>query len=162
MQDGVYIKTEAGKSELSQRGKLPQRLRTLLVVIDGQQPASTFITAMAGLGVTQAAFAELERLGLIAALDRKRHDGLTPIPAIQVGDSPLDARERIRELSTFFNETIREALGLRGFTLQLKVERASTLEEFRSLRGPYLEAVRKSKGDLVADTFAGRLDTLLG
>ena len=66
MRDVVYVKTDAGKHELSQRGKVPQRLRTLLVMIDGQRPAGVFVDSMKGLGVTEESFAELEKLGLIA------------------------------------------------------------------------------------------------
>ncbi|MFD2272493.1 hypothetical protein ACFS07_18645 [Undibacterium arcticum] len=40
---------------------------------------------------------------------------------------------------------LKSTIGLRGFTLQLKVERANTVADFRELRQPYLEAVLKAK-----------------
>lgn len=171
MRDVVYVKTDAGKHELSQRGKVPQRLRTLLVMIDGQRPAGAFVDSMKGLGVTEESFVELEKLGLIAPAGKAvaattapptspvapAAPAATTAPALGTAES----RDQVRELHAFFNETLRDALGLRGFTFQLKVERANTVEDFRALRDPYIEAVRKNKGDVIANAFATRLDSLL-
>lgn len=164
MRDVVFAKTEAGKAELTRRGNVPQRLRTLLVMIDGVQPAGKFIDAMQGVGVAENAFADLEKLGLIERV--RQAAAAAPAPAtaapaaapIAISDK---AREQLHELRAFFNETVRDAIGLRGFTLQLKVERASTLEDYRGLRDAYIAAVRKNKGDVIADAFAARLDMLL-
>ncbi|AMP00909.1 hypothetical protein CAter10_3394 [Collimonas arenae] len=52
-------------------------------------------------------------------------------------------------------------IGLRGYGLQLKVERASSVQDFRELRQAYLEAVLKSKGEEIARSLRGRLDQLL-
>jgi len=159
MRNVVYYKTEAGKTELAQRGKLTQRLRTLLVMIDGKQPASTFLDSLKGLGVDESSFGELARLGLITA----QSSSAAPVPAnlLTQGGTLIPNRERLRELHSFFNETIRDALGLRGFTLQLKVEKANSLEDFSALRDSYVSAIRKSKGEIIANAFAARLDALL-
>lgn len=69
--------------------------------------------------------------------------------------------EAFLALQTFFNETIRNMIGLRGFTLQLKVERASSLGDFQALREPYLVAIKKAKGQEMMNSLAGRLDQLL-
>jgi hypothetical protein len=73
----------------------------------------------------------------------------------------MSESEQFREVYTFFNETIKSVLGLRGFTLQMKVERAGTLDDFKKLRQPYLEAVLKSKGREMARSLRDRLDYLL-
>ena len=64
-------------------------------------------------------------------------------------------------LQTFFNQTIKSMVGLRGFTLQLKAERAHTLDEFRALREPYLAAIQKAKGNEIMISLRDRLDQLL-
>jgi hypothetical protein len=53
-------------------------------------------------------------------------------------------------------------MGLRGFTLQLKVEKASSVDDLRELRDPYLEAVHKAKGRDIAMQLGHQLDQLLG
>jgi len=52
-------------------------------------------------------------------------------------------------------------MGLRGFTLQLRVEKATTLEDLRQLRDPFVEAVQKAKGRDKAALLAQQLDQLL-
>lgn len=61
----------------------------------------------------------------------------------------------------FYTRTIKTNIGLRGFTLQLKVEKAATLDELRQLRDPYVEAVLKAKGRDKAALLAKQLDQLL-
>jgi hypothetical protein len=70
--------------------------------------------------------------------------------------------QQFQSLYDFYNKTIKSTIGLRGFTLQLKVEKASCVEDFRELRRPYLEAVLKAKGGDVAERLGQQLDQLLG
>ena len=72
-----------------------------------------------------------------------------------------DGETQFQALYNFFNETIRSSIGLRGFTMQLKVERASTIADFRLLRQPYLNAVLKAKGPEMEHSLRNRLDQLL-
>ena len=77
--------------------------------------------------------------------------------APQMSDS-----ERFRALHEFYNQTIKSLLGFRGFTLQMKVEKASNLADMRALRLTYLQAVYKSKGSEMTRSVRERLDQLLG
>jgi hypothetical protein len=70
--------------------------------------------------------------------------------------------ERLQALSAFFNQTIKSTIGLRGLMLQLKAEKASTMEEFAALRQPYLEGVYKAKGRELTISLRDRLDQLMG
>ena len=70
--------------------------------------------------------------------------------------------QQFQSLYEFYNKTIKSNIGLRGFTLQLKVEKASSVDELRELRRPYLEAVMKAKGSDIARALANQLDQLLG
>jgi hypothetical protein len=82
-----------------------------------------------------------------------------PIPA---APAILSKAERFQALYDFYNKTIKSTIGLRGFTLQLKVEKAACVEDFRELRRPYLEAVLKAKGGELAQRLGEQLDQLLG
>ncbi|MES2832155.1 MAG: hypothetical protein V4695_09195 [Pseudomonadota bacterium] len=86
-----------------------------------------------------------------SAIDRIATDDEGPLRS---GESQFQA------ITSFFTETIRSAIGLRGFTMQLKVERASTIADLRALRDPYLEAVLKSKGPELERSLRNRLDQL--
>ena len=72
-----------------------------------------------------------------------------------------DGETQYQALYNFFNETIRSAIGLRGYALQLKVERATTIADFRALRQAYLEGVLKAKGPELEHSLRNRLDQLL-
>lgn len=74
----------------------------------------------------------------------------------------VDEAEQYRAVYEFFNQTIKSTLGLRGFVLQLKVEKAANLAELRGLRQSYLEAILKAKGSELALSLRDRLDQLLG
>jgi hypothetical protein len=70
--------------------------------------------------------------------------------------------ERFRALYEFYNQTIKSTMGLRGLMLQLKVEKAGAIDDFRALRQPYLEGVLKARGREMTLSLRDRLDQLLG
>ena len=72
-----------------------------------------------------------------------------------------EGETQFQAIYNFFNETIRSAIGLRGYALQLRVERAATVSELRALRQSYLDAVRKAKGPELEHNLRNRLDQLL-
>ena len=82
-------------------------------------------------------------------------------PILKISENAEENANRFQALSKFFNETIKSTLGFRGFTLQLKVERVSTLQEFEDLRNIYIEAILKAKGKDLARNLRDKLDQLL-
>lgn len=82
---------------------------------------------------------------------------VAPPPAVT-----LDTAEQFRQLYSYFNHSIKAAIGLRGVMLQLKVEKATGVEELRELRTPFLHAVLKAKGGEIAAAMRDELDGLLG
>ncbi|HTD07050.1 hypothetical protein [Undibacterium sp.] len=182
----VYDKTDKGREEIATRKhQLAPRLRTLLVMVDGKQTEDNLLKKVAGLGLSQQNINDLIGQQFIAvatpppaaaapvsaeaiqasqatADDAQQENG--PDSVLGLGDDSgiaLDDAARFQAVYNFFNETIKSTLGLRGFTLQMKVERAATLEDFRELRRPYLEAVQKAKGNEMARSLRHRLDQLL-
>ncbi|MDP9108429.1 MAG: hypothetical protein M3N23_05090 [Pseudomonadota bacterium] len=79
---------------------------------------------------------------------------------------PLDSvademQTQFQSVYNFFNDTIKKTLGFRGFAMQMKVERASTVDDLRALRDPFVAAVLNAHGPTVAKDLADRLDILL-
>ena len=72
-----------------------------------------------------------------------------------------EGETQIQALYGFFSETIRSAIGLRGYAMQLRVERAGSVADFKALRDPYLAAVHKAKGPQLELSLRNRLDQLL-
>lgn len=180
MNTAIYDKTDKGRTEIATRSQhLAPRLRTLLLLIDGRRSEQELLANVAGLGLTEAALAELLAQEYIvlsrsyAALPAIVDDIMPPATAPAVIDSAagtvqaappvvsMDAAQRYQSVYNFYTKTIKSTIGLRGFTLQMKVEKAGTIGDLRELRQPYLDAVLKAKGDAVADELRAQLDRLL-
>ncbi|HJV74022.1 MAG TPA: hypothetical protein VJ654_07365 [Noviherbaspirillum sp.] len=165
----VFDKTEKGREEITTRKyQLAPRLRTLLVMIDGKQSADELLQKVGGLGLNQESIGELLENGFIhviaapAPVATKETVVPTPEPIPEAPNTPVSNANQFQALYQFYTETIKSMIGLRGYSLQLKVEKASSVEDFRELRQPYLDAVLKAKGNEIAQSLAGRLDQLLG
>ncbi|MBC3930347.1 hypothetical protein [Undibacterium curvum] len=181
----IYDKTDKGRQEIATRQfQLQNRLRTLLVMVDGKQSAAELLRKVQALGLDENSVQELIDGDFISpikdsvevvttlpvtpdALEPVQHQQGSPDPSTvstSVSDVPLpelSGAEQFQAVYRFFNETIKANLGFRGFALQLKVERAGNLEDFEYLRIPFLEAVMKAKGRDFARNLRDQLDILL-
>ncbi|BBB60697.1 hypothetical protein UNDKW_2424 [Undibacterium sp. KW1] len=176
MNASIYDKTEKGREEITTRKhQLASRLRTLLVMIDGKQSAADIMKKVSALGLTEQNLQELLEQEFIVEIGQQAEsaDGTAESPphstaaaTSPVADSSatlaMTDAERFQALYNFYNETIKSAIGLRGYGLQLKVERAANIDDFRALRQAYIEAVQKAKGPEMARSLSDRLDLLLG
>jgi hypothetical protein len=185
MDNFIFDKTDKGREEIvTRKYRLASRLRSLLVLIDGKKNALELLQKVSGLGLDIQSLTELvdgefiESVGIAPTIPGAAPMS-APIPASanntgsnnvvrptqQPPNNPKSngvmGATQMLALQNFFNETIKSTIGLRGFTLQLKVERAATLADFRSLREPYLAAVQKAKGSEMALSLQSRLDQLL-
>lgn len=178
----IYDKTEKGREEIATRKyQLPPRLRTLLVMIDGRNSLDTVMKNIAGLGLNGESVNLLvanEYIRLVSggpeaanepappprtAAPRKRE--IAPEAAARMAEltaKAVEEAEQFRAVYAFYTQTIKSTLGLRGFMLQMKVEKAATVDELRELRHVYLDAVLKAKGAEIARSLRDRLDALLG
>ncbi|MFZ6742493.1 hypothetical protein ACO0LC_04685 [Undibacterium sp. JH2W] len=173
MTASIYDKTEKGREEITTRKyQLASRLRTLLVMIDGKQTAAEIMKKVSALGLTEENLQELLAQEFIA--ETSVQADLLADASVTVAEAEADEpssvsaelsmtdAERFQALYSFYNETIKSAIGLRGYGLQLKVERAANIDDFRALRQTYVEAVQKAKGPEMARSLSDRLDLLLG
>ncbi len=170
-QETCYGKTELGRAELrARRVPLNPKLRALLVMIDGKQTVNDYLEKLTGFGIDKEAFTELVTKGLIEVLGAPVADmGNTFAPLVdeipqevEVVQPNVAASERLGKIYDFYNSTIRDVIGLRGFMLQLDVEKATTLDDYRDLRERFLTAVTRASSDAVARSLKRELDRLLG
>lgn len=176
---------------ITRKYQLQHRLRSLLVLIDGKKTTHELMQKVSGLGLDMQSLEELVEGEFIEGVaivpeSGKEHENARPVtpnppaaaatkvPEVEVPPAAAPAKspvtrasngmmspETFLALQTFFNQTIKSMIGLRGFTLQLKAERAHTLDEFRALREPYLAAIQKAKGNEIMISLRDRLDQLL-
>ena len=153
----MWTKTDAGRTEIQARALVKERAqRNLLLVIDGIKTEEMLLANLAG--ITDADFAALQALGLIApvagatgarygASPSGRGAGAAPTPAAPAPDPmPLDYGEFTQALT----QMISKELGLRGFVLTLAVEKAGTIEELQAVAQRTLAQIAERKGGAVA------------
>lgn len=183
MLNTVLDKTEKGRNEIATRSHhLASRLRTLLLLIDGKAPTDHLLKTVSGLGMTNQHLQELIDQGFVTSrvVDNavvletlagnseveNSAASLVLVPVVSEESAPgatqgTDVVAQIQAVHQFYNETIKAYIGLRGIGLQLKVERAATLEDYRALRQPYLDAIRAQKGEDVALSLDVKLQAVL-
>lgn len=175
MDNFIFDKTDKGREEIITRQyRLAPRLRPLLVLIDGKKTTPELLQQVAGLGLDMQSLADLvdgefiEGVGIVPESGKEQEPRRTPntTPGAQAGKATTAASEMISPekflaLQKFFYDSIKSTLGLRGFTLQLKAEKATGLADFVALREPYLAAVQKAKGEEPMRSLRDRLDQLL-
>ena len=169
MKNSIFDKSDKGREEIATRKyHLASRLRTLLVLMDGKHSVEDLLQKVAGLGLNQQSIDELLENGFIHAPPARQ--GTTPsTDASDSSDIDTGSKDgflhsggtQIEALHHFFNETIKSSIGLRGIPLQLKAERANSVDDFRKLRLAYLDAIAKAKGNELMFNLRDRLDRLL-
>ncbi|HEY0502124.1 MAG TPA: hypothetical protein VGD42_01405 [Lysobacter sp.] len=154
--DEVPNKTDAGRDEIQSRAlKLPNVLRSILLMVDGQRNVGQLRGVIAGLKGPDDALDQLEALGLIAAPKSlaaaaaatipDARTATPPAPATAPASAPVTAATGYSALYTLMSETVRDHLGLRGYFLQLKVERCSDVADLLALLPDFSTALGKAK-----------------
>lgn len=159
----IYAKTTLGVNEVSNRRlKLAPRLRTMLILIDGRQPALILQDEAAKLGAPDDFLAQLlgmrliEKVGSAISQESKAADELATQSA-PAGDE----FSRFRSAKDFMNVTVVDALGIKSFFFTLKLERAGNLADLRELVDSYRTAISKASGEDKARVFTARLIAML-
>ncbi|MEO7325249.1 MAG: hypothetical protein ABIW82_10520 [Dokdonella sp.] len=138
MRDSEFLsKTDAGRAEMQTRAnKLPSALRSILLLVDGRRDVALLRRLSDGLHGPADALEQLMALQLIAAAETPE-----PAPANAVSDVAM----RYSMLSGLMSEAVRQHLGLRGFFMQLKIERCADFAELELLLPDVAEAVAKAR-----------------
>ena len=155
----IWTKTDAGRIEMTARTLVKERAqRNLLLLIDGAKSEEMLLANV--VGVTIEDFRALEAMGLIAQVAGSGSSRISPpasapaaAPAAPSGGvgTPVDPGELdYAKFTATLTQMISSELGLRGFTLTLAVEKASTIEELRDVADRTIEQIRSRKGEPAA------------
>jgi hypothetical protein len=147
----IYIKTTAGGDELRSRARtLPQRLRTMLIMVDGTRSVSQLQQAAARLGAPDDFLASLESQGLVERVGPTKPAVAPRTPVAAPLAVAVTDGERFNAAKKFMNDTMVDAVGLRAFFFTLKLEKCFTLADLQSLLPDYAKAIAKASGEEVA------------
>ena len=151
----IWVKTDAGRVEMQTRALVKERARrNLLLLIDGAKSEEMLLANLAGISADD--FQELRKLDLIAPAA-----GAVTVNAARAGSNaessrptvPLPLETKTLDYSEFtaaLTQIISSQLGLRGFTLTLAVDKASTIEELRDVARRVIDQIRDRKGEAAA------------
>lgn len=160
----LYFKTDAGKQEIQDRGrKLPASLRSLLLMVDGQRDQAQLRDLMAGLHAPDDALEQLLVMGLV----RRNEPAAPAMPAASTlavaatgplpGEVKLPADfGRYRSLYEIVTDTVRRHLGLKGYFLQLKIEKCADVDALLALLPEVATALTKAKDHTFASEWLAR------
>ncbi len=151
----IWVKTDAGRAEMQTRALIKERARrNLLLLIDGAKSEEMLLANLAGISAED--FQELRKLDLIAPAAgavtvgnparATAFEATRPTVPLPLEGKPLD----YSEFTAALTKLISSQLGLRGFTLTLAVDKASTIEELRDVAQRVIEQVRERKGEAAA------------
>lgn len=147
-------KTVAGQRALKERvPPLSPRQRSLLIVCDGQKSREQLIEMVRGLGGDESDLDHLASLGLIESVEAPPPPAASTLdaaaassaarPAARVGPRAVSPEEAARryQLAYPVATQLTASLGLRGFRLNLAVEKASGYAELVALLPQLSEAL---------------------
>lgn len=150
----LYFKTDAGKQEIQDRGRrLPSSLRSLLLMVDGQRDQSQLRELMSGLHAPDDALEQLLVMGLVKRSETPSQTPLAPLPGEVVIPAEFGRYRRLYEIVT---DSVRRNLGLKGYFLQLKVEKCADVDALLALLPEIATALTKAKDHTYASEWLAR------
>lgn len=185
MREGIYRKTDAGRDEIRDRGRrLSPLLRTVLLMVDGQRTLAQLREVMAGMkapadalealladGLIEAVPSGFDPAGLMGAIgpraaSRPPSVVLAEAAANAAAPAPVAGSAAAADtgsgaylyLYERMSEAVRAHLGLRGYFLQLKVERCTDIASLQALLPELRAAVAKAKGESFASDWERTLE----
>ena len=170
----TYLKTASGLDEVRTRKlQLPQRLRTMLIMVDGTRTVTQLRHAQLTLGAPPDFMESLVALGLVAS-DRAPAQTAAIAPAaapltlvdVELGVAPFDGKpadenEKFRAALKFMNDSAVDLLGLRAFFFTLKIEKCFTMADLKDLIPQFSSAITTRKGPEMASALEERVRRMI-
>ena len=140
MSAGIYLKTAAGRSEIDTRTlKLSPALRMVLLLVDGHRTGEELMRLAADLHAPADVLKTLAGMGLIEvgsdASARANASGSAATANAAPQGTPA---ERFGLLYGLMSESVNQYLGIRGYFVQLKIERCLDAVELMALLPTHL------------------------
>lgn len=152
MEAVVFTKTVFGIDELQQRQmRLHPRLRTLLVMVDGKQPAHHLVKTLSAAGVTEAHLQELQDAGLIQPVHVPQAQVQAPASPVSAAlltvlpdEVPVDESSRLMSLYRLYAEMIKDSFGSKGGVYQKKLAESARIGDYIALGNEIITALNQS------------------
>ncbi len=167
----TYVKTASGIDEVRARTlQLSQRLRTMLIMVDGTRTVAQLRHAQVTLGAPEDFLESLVALGLVASDSASAPAARAATPRapvdVELGLSlpdkvPAEDAEKYRAALKFMNDTAVDLIGLRAFFFTLKIEKCFTMADLKELIPQFSAAIAKSKGPDVARALEERVQRMI-
>lgn len=174
----IYIKTAKGMEEIiARRSSIDMRLNSALVLVDGKRSVRAISQALEQAGLPADAmemllhggFIEIKTVAPVAQVVatstpvESSSDG-APVSTVDTEAAAKSklARKSFQALYEFMVNTTKESLGLRGFPLQLRIERAADVIALTELVAPISESIAKRHGLQQANDFLRDVAPLIG
>lgn len=161
----IYAKTEAGQQAFKERSSaFSPRQRSAFILIDGKHDDREVLASTAGLGVSETDIAHLLAMGMIRPVEpAPAVPAVSVVAAAPVRIAPIQLRptDAAVEEATVADEAgdpqalylrawplatqLTAGLGLRGFRLNLAVEKAANYDELMVVLPKIREAVGAEK-----------------
>lgn len=143
----IHAKTEAGRQEIEDRSRrLSPALRSVLLMVDGQRDDDELAKVGQGLRAPEDALGQLAELGLIEVVAGSVPAAPQVMVTAQLGSDP----ERYRQLHEWMSESVRKHLGLKGYFIQMKIERCESAIGLEQLWPDVASALGKAKSPAFA------------
>lgn len=137
----LHAKTAAGRQEIDDRARrLPAALRSILLMVDGQRDDDAVRALLPGLRAPADALEQLVAQGLIEVIGGSE----TPAAARALTAGRGQDPEAYRILYEAMSDAVRRHLGLKGYFLQLKIERCADAAALEQLLPEMAAAISKA------------------
>lgn len=154
-EDTVFRKTPRGQEAIATRAHgLVGRMRSLLILVDGQRTQSALGTLAAGFGDVVQMLTDLQAAGFIGPVP-----GGVVVPASTV--APGSPAVRLAQAKAFATRSLMQTLGPTSDALCLRIEAARNRAEFVEAIHRAYAVVNEIRGRAQADAFGEAIEAIL-
>lgn len=157
--DEIYVKTELGTKELVERQMgLALDVRRLLILVDGKHTVAQIVARGQAFHADAAAFADLERAGLVARLFSARSTEQVNSGPVQRSD---DEVQRFLDAQKAMSNAINEHLGFRGYGLMMRLQKTENLRDLHEMLTDFAQSLVKRKSMEFATPIVSALEQMI-
>jgi hypothetical protein len=157
--DEIYVKTELGTKELVERRMgLAIDVRRLLILVDGKHTVAQILARGRAFHADAAAFADLERAGLIALLLGARSTEQDQAGPVELS---VDEVQGFLDAQRAMSNAINEHLGFRGYGFMLRLQKTANLRDLHEMLPDLAQALVKRNGMEAATPIVAALEHMI-